>query len=684
MGDSKITKSAKGCSLRLVSSKQKKGGDLNHLRKLHGLKRLFLCYPKRLAVPAAPSPLWAAALPRDVRSGQTYSAIAIILGERLGEGSGGLGQPHPAAEAPRRWLVTRRTPPPPPRPFSTGRIASLFIKATCGSESPRPPHGARRAGAGLLRPERGRGAAGDGVPAPPYRFPTPPSPAEELGEAEPPSQRHLREEEMGLPSQHPLPWSAPEPFPGGKALACPRGTDVVASAAPYLVLPRPPLLPALRLLRPRDPHAPRTHGLRSAPSRGTRHLRGAGALHTTRGRSLGCCGVLRAGVSASAPPLVAPPPLPGAPPRSARCWVWSAAPPPDGRAGRRREGGGSSDTHTRAAGPARPQPRPPAPPPAAPPARPRGPPAPHWALALSRIPDPAPRPTPPPLPRRGAGGIPGAPRERAASWGSEASNGWGAGRGRAWGPGKGPPPQRAGERSVLQPGRAPQLLPCPAELGGAAPRQSGPAPAPAPHGHFSSLSRPWTTSPSPGALSPRPCPSAALGPLRPPSLSCGRSRSGEQRSDRDSVSIIYRLCIASAKVRLRAPGLAAGLLCSHPFSVCSYPHLETGDTYKETHGSRILRIALCALKSPVYTLKFHVGQEYGAFPLSCAALNRLVCLPNKPWLDIRISSTSPTCSGKQTKSCFQNLNFPISALQASSAKNRICNHRTHFYIEAAK
>lgn len=471
MGDSKITKSAKGCSLRLVSSKQKKGGDLNHLRKLHGLKRLFLCYPKRLAVPAAPSPLRAAALPRDVRSGQTYSAIAIILGVRLGEGSGGLGQPHPAAEAPRRWLVTRRTPPPPPRPFSTGRIASLFIKATCG---------ARRAGAGLLRPGLGRGAAGNGVPAPPYRFPTPPSPAEELGEAEPPSQRHVREEEMGLPSQHPIPWSAPEPFPGGKALACPRGTDVVASAAPYLVLPRPPLLPALRLLRPRDPHAPRTHGLRSAPSRGTRHLRGAGALHTTRGRALGCCGVLRAGVSTSAPPLVAPPPLPGAPPRSARCWVWSAAPPPDGRAGRRREGGGSSDTHTRAAGPARPQPRPPAPPPAVPPARPRGPPAPHWALALSRIPDPAPRPTPPPLPRRGAGGIPGLPGNGRPAGGRKRATG-GCGTRQSMGAREGPSP--AASRWALGPsggpGPAAAAVPSRARRSSAEAERPGSCPCPA-------------------------------------------------------------------------------------------------------------------------------------------------------------------------------------------------------------
>lgn len=83
-------------------------------------------------------------------------------------------------------------------------------------------------------------------------------------------------------------------------------------------------------------------------------------------------------------------------------------------------------------------------------------------------------------------------------------------------------------------------------------------------------------------------------------------------------------------------------------------------------------------------LEFHVGQERGALPLSGAALNRLVCLPNKPWLGIHISSTSPTRSGKQTKGCFQNLNFPISTLRASSAKNHICNHRTHFYIEVAK
>lgn len=62
----------------------------------------------------------------------------------------------------------------------------------------------------------------------------------------------------------------------------------------------------------------------------------------------------------------------------------------------------------------------------------------------------------------------------------------------------------------------------------------------------------------------------------------------------------------------------------------------------------------------------------------------LVCLPNKPWLGIRISPTSSTHSGKQTKVWFGNLNFLISALQASSARGCIYSHRAHFCVEVAK
>ncbi|XP_037988088.1 proline-rich protein 2-like [Motacilla alba alba] len=385
--------------------------------------------------------------------------------------------------------------------------------ATCGSESPRPPHGARRAGAGWLRPGRGRGAAGEGGPAPPRRFPT---------RLSPPSSRGARRSRASLPKAPegrrdgsaltaPPPLKCSRALPGREGTRTPAGhgrgggrRSLPGAAAAAAAAPAP-AAPAA------GPPCPPAHtGSAPLPSRGTRHPRGAGALHTTGGRPLGCCGVLRAGVSAAAPPLVPPPPLPGAPPRSSRRWVWSAAPPPDGRAERRREGGGSSDTHTRAAGPARPQPRPARPPPL-PRLRRRAPG--HRRLRIghsrcrasqTRAPLDTASPASSRPPRRGAGGIPGAPWGQAASSASEASN---------------------------------------------------------------------------------------------------------------------RLCITSAKVR-EPLGLRRGYCVGTP-SVCALTHtLKQGIPTEKKHTA-IEFSDLCAL-SPVYTLKFPVGQEYGAFPLSCAALNRLV------------------------------------------------------------
>lgn len=112
--------------------------------------------------------------------------------------------------------------------------------------------------------------------------------------------------------------------------------------------------------------------------------------------------------------------------------------------------------------------------------------------------------------------------------------------------------------------------------------------------------------------------------------------------------------------------------------------LKPGIPIKQKHTAVEFSELLCVLCLLCTTLKFHMGKEHVASALSCAALNKLVCLPNKPCLAIRISSISPTRSGKQTKGCFQNLNFPISTPWASSAKNHIRNHRTHFYTEVAK
>lgn len=92
-------------------------------------------------------------------------------------------------------------------PFSTGGSHRYLERRRAGASGPGRSHPARaqRAPCG----DRGEdgGPLGKGGPRLPAASPAAPAlrPPAEPGEAEPPSPRHLREEEMGLSSQHPLP-----------------------------------------------------------------------------------------------------------------------------------------------------------------------------------------------------------------------------------------------------------------------------------------------------------------------------------------------------------------------------------------------------------------------------------------------------------------------------------------------
>ncbi|XP_064301532.1 basic proline-rich protein-like [Phalacrocorax carbo] len=386
-----------------------------------------------------------------------------------------------------------------------------------------PPNGASQ-GDVRERDTRGRRGRGGGAGGDPQRPGPPRRPAS--------PQRHLRRGEKG-PSPN-----GPRAPPGRRSTRAPvfprappsppRGTDAVAGAAPYLLLP--PLLPAPRLLPPPDPHrtplpAHTGHAARGAPE----PLTEPGGVRW----SLAGCAFSRSLSS------------PRSPSRSARRWVRSAPRPPDGAGRGEAEGGagrgggrGGTPTHTLSPSPATRKPhlsrrlRLPL----APPARPRG--NANSALATRAVAQPkhqapphgvptasfSPQPVPAPTAAGTAGGdllgVAGRPGARLRVCGRQRATGGAGGRRDGRGGQRVLTRHRAGERGLPPrslrrigppPPRRCRARPdpsgAPRQSGARAARQHGPCPA-RPPAH-PARSRPWTTPPGPASQPRHP-------PGRPP------------------------------------------------------------------------------------------------------------------------------------------------------------------------
>lgn len=442
----------------------------------------------------------------------------------------GAGLLQPVAEPPCRWLATRFTPT-----ATAGIIYVADHDAIYEGDVRERANPLRRSEDGVAAEVNTECWWGRESPRILAVFPPPPAlrPPAEPGKAESASPRYLRGEEIGSSPRHTPAQTAPEPFPGGKALvrlrspgsarrshsSPPRDTDAVAGAAPYLVPLPPLLLPALRLLPRRDPHAPRPahagwarlgcalallpaggallpspagHAARRAPEPLAEPGR-AGA----RGGLAGWRARARRSSSRFRPPATPFLALARCS-RSARRWVWSAPQRPD-REERGGRGGGGTDTHAPSPSPAHPQAPPRAPGPASVCFAGSAPGERQLPIGLSRCraiktPGPAPQrarrlpflPPPPhptrrlhPLGRWSRQGIPvasrGAPGQSASLW-TEASNRWGRGteRRESTGPREGPYPATSqwvrAVAPVLQPERAPRCCRARPRLSGA-PRQ---------------------------------------------------------------------------------------------------------------------------------------------------------------------------------------------------------------------